>query len=213
LFKNINDILENIKDGSLKIAKLSIETGIPASRMYKWKDRGSKITAEDAEKLLDWANKLDNSTVEERRPSYLQIRGNIKNGAKSGIPVFTGNTRAGTIEVYSDDPSENEPVDHLPATMFPGCNHAERVSGDSMHPILINQGYAIGKIIDKKGIIYGEKYIVHTKYGLSMVKYLQEASKKDKVKLVSYNKNIAPQEIPYDDITFCCRIYFIVNPS
>ena len=151
--------------------------------------------------------------VQELPASYLQTRQRLKNASAGEIPVFIGNTRAGTIEVYSDDPSQNKPVGHLPAEIFPGCNHAEKVSGDSMHPIVINQGYVIGKIIDKKGIIYGEKYIVHTRYGLSMVKYLQEGAKKGAVKLVSYNKHIAPQEIAFDDIIFCCRIYFIVNPS
>ena len=106
----------------------------------------------------------ETNELNEPAPSYQQKRLAIKNGEKeSAIPMYFGNTRAGTIEVYSDDPDLNKPVGHLPASIFPGCNHGEKVSGDSMYPLICNQAYVIGKIIDKKGIIWGEKYIIHTK--------------------------------------------------
>jgi len=53
--------LNEIKAGRINVAKLSKETGIPAGRMYKWKDRGSKITSEDAEILKNWIRQFDNS--------------------------------------------------------------------------------------------------------------------------------------------------------
>lgn len=146
--------LESI--GLLKpVAELARISGLSTGNVSEYLSKKKK----PSRKLIDafylhYKNSINiphETMVMEQSPTYLQTRAQIKNGGKSGIPVFTGNTRAGTIEVYSDDPSVNEPVDHLPATMFPGCNHAERVSGDSMHPVLINQGYAIGKIIDKKG--------------------------------------------------------------
>lgn len=55
------DILAGIKEGTINVSKLSRETGIPASRMYKWKVRPTKITAEDSEILDKWIEKLDNS--------------------------------------------------------------------------------------------------------------------------------------------------------
>jgi hypothetical protein len=56
------DILEKIKSGELNIKKLAAETGISAGRIYKWKDRDSKITLEDALLLEEWSSKrLDNS--------------------------------------------------------------------------------------------------------------------------------------------------------
>lgn len=61
MFKTPGDILDALKEKTLKVAKLSKETGIPSSRIYKWKDRGSKITAEDSEILKNWITKLDNS--------------------------------------------------------------------------------------------------------------------------------------------------------
>lgn len=61
MFKSIPDILEALQEKRLPVSKLSKETGIPAARIYKWKDRNSKITAEDAATLENWAGKLDNS--------------------------------------------------------------------------------------------------------------------------------------------------------
>lgn len=61
--KEVLDILDRIQKEEINIAKLAKETGIPPGRIYKWKDRGSKITLEDALELQKWAlNGLDNST-------------------------------------------------------------------------------------------------------------------------------------------------------
>lgn len=144
---------------------------------------------------------------------YMEKRRQLKTTDFPPIPVFAGNTQAGIITVYSDDPTMQKPVGHLPAELFPGCNHAEKVTGDSMYPLIINQGWVIGKVIDKKGIIWGEKYSIHTTYGLAVVKYVHPGTTKDTIKLVSHNKNVPPQEIPLDEVTFCCRIYHIINPA
>lgn len=69
MFKNPTEILDALKEKRLKVAKLSTETGIPSSRIYKWKDRGSKITSEDADKLKEWIERLDNSIENGGRPA------------------------------------------------------------------------------------------------------------------------------------------------
>lgn len=56
--EKIEDLLEKIKRGEVNITKLAKETGIPATRMYKWKDRDSDISLSDAKKLALWG-KLD----------------------------------------------------------------------------------------------------------------------------------------------------------
>lgn len=147
--------------------------------------------------------------------SYTEKRRKLKNdlSAKDDLPVFVGNTRAGTITIYSDDPSQQEPVGHLSSKLFPGCNHAEKINGDSMYPLAVNQGLAIGKVIDKKGIVWGEKYIIHTVHGQAVLKYVHPSMEVGHIKIVSHNKKIPEQDIPLDDITFCCRVYFLVNPT
>jgi phage repressor protein C with HTH and peptisase S24 domain len=166
--------------------------------------RGLEVSSEDL-----------NSYVGEplHKVNYQQERFSKKNADKPDIPVFTGNTRAGTIEIYTDDPSQQTPIGHLSAKVFPGCNHAEKVNGDSMYPLICNQAYVVGKIIDKNGIIWGEKYVIHTVHGQSVVKFIHPSKKANCIKIVSHNKSIPEQDIPLDDITFCCRVHFIVNPS
>lgn len=58
------DILERIQSGEMNIAKLAKDTGIPSTRVYKWKDRGSKITLEDAMKIEEWASKQSDNSIE-----------------------------------------------------------------------------------------------------------------------------------------------------
>lgn len=140
---------------------------------------------------------------------------NQKNESKNrGVPVYFGNTRAGNIEVYSDDPEMQKPVGFLDPTLFPGCNHAEKVSGDSMYPMIRNQAIITGKIINKKGIIPGEKYGIHTKYGMNTVKFIQESKQgPEYLTLISYNDSVKPFDIKYDDVSFVFWIKFIINPS
>lgn len=186
------------------------KTGIPRDRIAKWEQGKGSPKHEDAEKI-----KLLLSQEQLPKANYIEQRRKIKNTLhEDAIPMYIGNTRAGTIDVYSDDPEMQTPVGHLPASVFPGCNHAERIYGDSMYPLICNQAYVIGKIIDKKGIIWGEKYIIHSKYGQSMVKYVHPSELGPAfIKIVSHNKTIPSQDIDLDDITFVCRVHFIVNPS
>lgn len=154
-----------------------------------------------------------NESIFTQPKPYTQQRFEAKLKGEKDVPVFVGNTRLGPVKVYSDDPEMQKPVASLPAQLFPGCNHAEKVSGDSMYPMIMNQAYVVGKIIDKQGIIFGEKYGVHTIFGESVVKFIHPGAKDSRIKLVSHNRNIPDQEIPIDDITFIFRVKYILNPA
>lgn len=154
-------------------------------------------------------------TAQEPLSHYVEKRRDLKNGdSHKGVPVYFGNTRAGNIEVYSDDPAMQTPVGFLDPILFPGCNHAEKVSGDSMHPMIRNQAVVAGKVINKKGIIPGEKYGIHTKYGMNTVKFIQESEKgPEYLKLISYNESVKPFDIKFDEVSFIFWIKYIINPS
>lgn len=220
--KTSTEILERIKKSGFSIPLIEKSTEVKASNLYKWLKGTNKPDLEQLLKVDKWLDEIDlNPKSEKPKPdmlqenqlNYLKERLSKKNGDKAEFPVYYGNTRAGIIQVYSDEPEMQEPVASLPARLFPGCNHAEKVTGDSMYPLIINQGLVIGKIIDKKGFMWGEKYGIHTKYGQSVIKYLHPSDKQNHVKLVSHNKTVPAQDIPIDDITFCFRVYYIVNPS
>ncbi len=202
--KTLEEIAEDIGYSRPYLNNVKLQGNAPSKILGRLKDKYSEIL-----------QKVPRETnLSEPEPDYLKQRRDHKNGTnEKAIPMYFGNTRAGTIQVYSDDPEMQVPVGHLPASIFPGCNHAEKISGDSMYPLICNQAFLIGKIIDKRGLIWGEKYIIHTQYGQSMVKYVHPSEKEKHIKIVSHNKTIPPQDLPMDDITFVCRVHYIVNPS
>lgn len=152
------------------------------------------------------------SMVMEDDSPYLERRRVLKNSDKEDLPVYIGNTQAGKIEVYSDDPAAQTPVAFLPAQIFPGCNHAERVTGNSMYPRIVNQGYVVGKVVDKRQTLApGEIYGVHFN-GMAVVKYLHIQSDGHFL-LKSDNKEVPSFTVPMDEVTFLFRVYFILNPA
>jgi phage repressor protein C with HTH and peptisase S24 domain len=159
-----------------------------------------------ADKLKELFN-LSTSYQEQRRNHKLN---NVKD---EDITVYQIGTKASFIDIYDDQ--KDEPIGKLNSSVFPGCNHAEKVSGSSMYPMIFNQAMVVGeKIEDAKGISSGEIYVIHTKRGLRTCKYVHTIEKKpDEIKLVALNKNVPPQNIPVADITLIMRVYFIINPS
>jgi hypothetical protein len=133
--------------------------------------------------------------------------------APSDIPVYAGNMQGGIVHVFNDDPESGTPIGTLSPMIFKDCDHAEVISGDSMYPIICNQGIAVGRKVQKEGIIYGEKYGIHTRHGMKAAKFVHAGSKKELLKLVSHNSHIPPQEILLDDVTFCFHIRYVINPS
>lgn len=196
--------------------------GIDAEKLRKWEQRDSDPSHEDRvliEKFF--RTNLDNLIKLDRLPdltppkkSYLERRREQKNGDKPDIPGYIGNTKMGNFEAYADDPEMQTPVGYFDSRLFPGCNHAEKVNGDSMYPLIVNQGWIIGKIIDKGGMISGEKYCLHLKNGQNITKYVHNLpNRKEYVKIVSHNKSVPDDVVKRDDINLCIRVYFIINPS
>lgn len=152
--------------------------------------------------------------------TYTEQRRNLKNlELNESVPVYGGNTNLSNITVYDDDDDKNEIIATLPANMFPGSNYAEKAKGDSMYPIIMNQAWLVGKKSTSMGITYGEKYIIKTKHGLDTTKYIHPVIDENKKRvdgkflLVAHNKSVPSQEIDIDDITFACRVLWIINPT
>ena len=166
----------------------------------------SQLLEVDLKEIYDDAKKLHKPYIEERRDNKL-------NDTEEEIPVYQLGTRNGLITVYDDDPKETS-IGSLNPSIFPGCNHAEKVTGDSMYPMIMNQAIVVGdRIKEFRGIVSGERYVVHTKYGLRTCKYVHVDKQPDKIKLVALNKNIPPQTIELNDVSLLMRVYFIINPA
>lgn len=207
--KNLAILLETIEKMGISVTEISNTLDIPANRIYQWKTNRGNPKAEDSQKIQKWLEQQHSAT----HAAYHNHRFKLKMGAMpTPIPVYAGNTTAGQVEVYSDDPAMQQPVASLPATLFPSCNHAEKVTGNSMYPRIVNQGYVVGKKIDKTGpITPGEIYGVHYN-GQAVVKYLHHKAD-GIVCLKSDNKEVPDFDVPLADITFLFRVYFILNPA
>jgi hypothetical protein len=150
------------------------------------------------------------------KTNYLEQRRNHKlnHTKEADITVYQIGTKSSFIDIY-DDEHKDTPIGTLNSSVFPGCNHAEKVTGNSMYPMIFNQAMVVGeKIIDAAGISSGEIYVIHTKKGLRTCKYVHTVEKHpETIKLVALNKNVPPQSIPIEDIVLIIRVYFIINPS
>ncbi len=183
---------------------------------YQYYESGERKPKHDKVIKLQQLFGLSETTnvVNEESETYLVKRRNLKNTQeRKGVPITGGFTTLGNVVVYDDDNMKNEVIGQLPAHLFPGCNHGERASGDSMHPEIVNQAFVIGQIKDFQGITWGEKYIIKTKHGLDTVKYIHPGKSKKKILLKARNKSIPEQEVSVADITFLCQVKFIINPT
>lgn len=151
-------------------------------------------------------NKLHKSTFQEQLLEY-------KNGAEKQVPVMGGFTTLGNITVYNDEGMKNKVIANLPAEVFPGCNWAEKATGDSMHPLIRNQALIVGKTCSVKGIIYGEIYTIKTLHGMDTTKYIHPGPNEKSITLKAYNKSIPDQVVDLVDVVFCSRVQWIINPT
>lgn len=218
--------------------------GISAERLRKWEQRDLNPRHEDTEliegyfgmtlqeisrlkRLPSMVQKVPHETNHnlisdsETPGSYLERRRRQMFEAKKEVwfPVYQGNTRLredGELIVYNDEPEMQVPIGFLPQNMYPGCNHGERVFGNSMYPRIANQGYVAGRIIDKTKIVFGELYGLHlTGNNPAVVKYIHPCDDDSRcVLLVSERRDIIKdQKISIDDVTMIFRVLFIINPA
>lgn len=110
-----------------------------------------KVSAEVAKKYQDWA--ITNNLVEEPTLTYQKSRLESKlNGSREDVPVYNGSTTLGNITLFSDE--NKEQIATLPQTVFPGCDYAEKASGDSMYPLIMNQALLVGRKCPPAGLTY-----------------------------------------------------------
>lgn len=133
----------------------------------------------------------DSDKVEEVKSENLPSRGNIRYWEDVAA---TG----GSLE-FLENPDEHH-TRMISMPKFADCTDAVNIYGDSMYPV-----YKSGEIICIKPwmesfIDYGCCYLIVTRNGNRMVKYLRKSSDESKVMCVSENKDFDPFEIDKSDI-------------
>lgn len=111
---------------------------------------------------------------------------------------------AGGVTLF-DDMVSSQYID-LAIPEFRDCTDAVNLYGDSMLPLYKSGQIIILKEWKESFIDYGNVYLVVTKKGNRMVKYLRKGSDADHVLCVSENKEFDSFEILVDDIL---RLYLV----
>lgn len=96
----------------------------------------------------------------------------------------------------------------------PACDGALYVNGDSMYPLL-KSGDIVGfKVLrDFSDVIYGEIYLVAFERGgdeFLVVKFVKRSEQEGCVKLVSYNQEHDPMDIPLSSINTLALVKFTI---
>lgn len=107
-------------------------------------------------------------------------------------------TSAGYVD-FPTNPDERE-YKKIVLPDFKDCTDAVNLCGDSMYPLYKNGEVIVLKRWDESFIDYGNVYLIITKNGNRMVKYIRQGSDDAHVLCLSENKNFDSFEILRDDI-------------
>lgn len=131
----------------------------------------------------------------------------------SEIPLYNVNASAGLDKLFANG---GELLGKISVPDMPRCDGAVHVIGDSMYPLLKSGDIIAYKIVnDLHSINYGEIYILQldNEGDVSIVvKYLKRSDiDEEHIKLVSYNKEHDPKDIPLRWITAIARVTFAIR--
>lgn len=100
---------------------------------------------------------------------------------------------------FLENPDEHQ-VKMINVPRFKDCTDAVNIYGDSMYPVYKSGEIILIKPWTESFIDYGCCYLIVTKNGNRMVKYLRRSDNVNKVLCVSENKQFDPFEIDRSDI-------------
>ena len=174
-------------------------------------DKVSNIGSDKIEKIL--------SAYPEVSPEWL-VTGNggmLRSNSKQSIEVIgegllenATQQKKGVIRYYDVDASAS-PIEMFSSgsgieykdLIIPGfedCEIALNIWGDSMEPKLCKGEMIICKLWQESFIEYGFVYLIETKTGHRMIKYVQSGQSESTISCISENKFYQPFEVKKSDI-------------
>lgn len=120
------------------------------------------------------------------------------------VPLYDIEATAGLKDLFNTSRGHIV-IDTIKIPNLPKCDGAITVTGDSMYPLLKSGDIVLYKQIEIKNIFYGEMYLLSVLMDeweeFVTVKYIQRSELgEDYIKLVSYNQNHQPKDIPITSI-------------
>lgn len=131
----------------------------------------------------------------------------------SSFPLYSIDASAGLNKLFVGD---SELLGQISIPNAPRCDGAVYVIGDSMYPLLKSGDIiAYRQVYNLQSIIYGEIYLLQLENDgdLSIVvKYMKRSEKGDDyIKLVSYNKEHDPKDVPLSWIRAIARVTLTIR--
>lgn len=131
----------------------------------------------------------------------------------SSFPLYSIDASAGLNKLFIGD---SELLGQISIPNAPRCDGAVYVIGDSMYPLLKSGDIiAYRQVHNLQSIIYGEIYLLQLENDgdLSIVvKYVKRSEKGDDyIKLVSYNKEHDPKDVPLSWIRAIARVTLTIR--
>ncbi|WP_295940237.1 S24 family peptidase [uncultured Alistipes sp.] len=119
------------------------------------------------------------------------------------LPLYDIDAIAGLEEIFAS--GNQVPIDDLRVPGLPRCDGAVRVTGDSMHPLLMKGDIILYKVVPNRrgGLFFGEIYlldIVADGEEYITIKYVYQSSTPGYYTLVSENPKYTPKEVLIDNV-------------
>lgn len=131
----------------------------------------------------------------------------------SSFPLYSIDASAGLNKLFIGD---SELLGQISIPNAPRCDGAVYVIGDSMYPLLKSGDIiAYRQVYNLDSIIYGEIYLIQLENDGDIsivVKYVKRSEKGDDyIKLVSYNKEHDPKDVPLSWVRAIARVTLIIR--
>lgn len=133
--------------------------------------------------------------------------------AISSFPLYNIDASAGLNKLFIGD---SELLGQISIPNAPRCDGAVYVIGDSMYPLLKSGDIiAYRQVHNLDSIIYGEIYLIQLENDGDIsivVKYVKRSEKGDDyIKLVSYNKEHDPKDVPLSWVRAIARVTLTIR--
>jgi hypothetical protein len=150
-------------------------------------ERGKMILSENSYKIPEEGIQILNDSVEKKHTRQL-------------IPIYNISAAAGLVSLFND-PSGYTPIDYISLPNTGKVDGGIFAFGDSMYPLIKSGDIVVYRRIQDmfNSIFYGEMYLIS--YDMEgeeyiVIKYIQKSDDPNFIKLVSYNQNHQPKDIP-----------------
>lgn len=183
--------------------KVTLQLGLTVGVIGKSRKEGRDLSDKVIEKILNFYADLN-------RVWLLTGEGEMLNdppvtSASHSIRYWVDvDATAGGVTVF-DDMMSSKYIE-LAIPEFRDCTDAVNLYGDSMAPLYKSGQIIILKEWTESFIDFGNVYLIVTKSGNRMVKYLRKGTDRHHVMCVSENKDFDPFEIELNDIL---RLYLV----